>query len=333
MFTMNQPTELFATEAEQAAYRVVAEIDKIRVGHSFFEGALNGINECLKGSVFAREPMNCMLLGNGGVGKTSVAEMVKASMKPEIIRENDLETKTVPAFYASFKSATSLNSLLVEMLTMLGDPHPNVGTVDAKAYRFYKLLIQCRTKIIFLDELHDIEGFKSRNYSAMQKFIKVLKAISNERGPVTCLMGILECHDLFKGDQEMSRRFKRQIFLRELTPGTAAVPGLLQNFVSDVYDDVIKFTEIKSFPSLSYSSALQIYTATGGSPDYIMTLIKESVLHAMLNNRLNVEVGDYANTWAKGLLNGADLGKKIRVGFNPFLASQVKLASMFREGL
>lgn len=333
MNTNTQTIEIFASQSEQRAYEVVAEIDKIRVGHPFYEGALSGINECLKASVFSREPVNCMLLGKGGVGKTSMAEMIKASMKPEIIRENDLETKTVPAFYASFKSATSLNSLLVDMLTKLGDPYPTSGTVDVKAHRFYKLLIQCRTKIIFLDELHDIEGFKARNYPAMQKFIKVLKAISNERGPVTCLMGIPECHDLFRGDQEMSRRFKRQVFLRELSPGTEGEPGLLQNFVSDVYDAVIESTEIKGFPSLSYSLALQIYTATGGSPDYIMTLIKESVLHAMLNGRANVEIGDYANTWANGLLNGADLGKKIKVGFNPFLANQAKLASMFREGL
>lgn len=333
MKSNKQSIEIFCDQSEQRAYEVVAEIDKIRVGHPFFEGALNSINECLKASVFSREPVNCMLLGKGGVGKTSLAEMIKASMKPEIIRENDLETKTVPAFYASFRSSTSLNSLLTDMLSKLGDPHPTIGTVDAKAFRFYKLLVQCRTKIIFLDELHDIEGFNSNNYSAMQKFIKVLKAISNERGPVTCLMGSPECHDLFRGDQEMSRRFKRQIFLRELTPGTEAAPGLLQNFVSDVYDVVIESTEIKGFPCLSYSSALQIYTATGGSPDYIMTLIKESVLHAMLENRLNVEVGDYAHTWANGRLNGADLGRKIRVGFNPFLAAQVQLASLFREGM
>lgn len=328
-----QTNEIFSDKTEQRAYEVVAEIDKIRVGHPFYEGALNSINECLKASAFSREPVNCMLMGNGGVGKTSLAEMIKASMKPEVIREGDMEISTVPAFYASFRSSTSLNSLLTDMLSKLGDPHPTVGKLDDKAFRFYKLLIQCRTKIIFLDELHDIEGFNSNNRSAMQKFFKVLKAICNERGPVTCLMGIPECHDIFSGDQEMSRRFKRQIFLRELTPGTEAEPGLLQNFVRDVYDAVVESTEIKGFPSLSYSNALQIYTATGGSPDYIMTLIKESVLHAMLNGRVHVEIGDYANTWSNGLLNGADLGKKIRVGFNPFLADQTRLARMFREGL
>lgn len=332
MKTNTQSIEVFSSQSEQRAYEVLAQIDKIRVGHPLYEGALSSVNECLKASVFSREPVNCMLLGNGGMGKTSLAEMIKASMKPEVIREGDMEISTVPAFYASFRSSTSLNSLLTDMLSKLGDPHPTVGKLDDKAFRFYKMLIQCRTKIIFLDELHDIEGF-GRSYTAMQKFIKVLKTISNERGPVTCLMGILECHDIFKGDSEMSRRFKRQIFLRELAPGTEAVPGMLQNFVSDVYDAIIESTEIKGFPSLSYSSALQIYTATGGSPDYIMTLIKESVLHAMLNGRANVEIGDYANTWANGLLNGADLGKKIKVGFNPFLANQVKLASMFREGL
>ncbi len=332
MKTNTQSNEVFSSQSEQQAYEVVAEIDKIRVGHQFYNGALNDINDCLKASAFSREPVNCMLLGNGGMGKTSVAEMIMSTMKPKIIRENDMETITVPAFYASFKSSTSLKSLLTEMLGKLGDPHPTIGDEVDKAQRFYTLLVQCHTRIIFLDELHDIEGFKNYNYRAMQKFIKVLKTISNVRGPVTCVMGIPECHDIFKGDQEMSRRFKRQIILHKLRPGTEAAPGMLKNFVSDVYEAIIESTEIKGFPSLSYSSVLQIYTATGGSPDYIMTLIKESTLHAMLNGRVHVEIGDYANTWANGLLNGADLGKKIQVGFNPFLAEQARLASMFREG-
>ncbi|MHB1115582.1 TniB family NTP-binding protein [Sideroxydans sp.] len=333
MSTNTQPLELFTSQSEQQAYEVVAKIDKIRVGHPFFEGALNRINECLKASVFSVEPVNCMLLGDGGMGKTSVANTILKSMKPEVIREDDLETITVPAFYASFKSSTSLDLLLTDMLSKLGDPHPNIGKETDKASRFYKLLIQCRTKIIFLDELHDIEGFDARKKKVMKKFFKVMKSISNTRGPVTCLMGIPECHDIFRGDKEMSRRFKRQAIMRELAPGTEGNPGMLQNFVSDVYGKIIESTEIKGFPTLSYASALQIYTATGGSPDYIMTLIKESVLHAMLNNRLTVEIGDFAKTWDAGLLNGSFLGTKIVVGFNPFLAKQEKLAKLFRGGV
>ena len=56
-------------------------------------------------------------VGEGGMGKTSVANMIVQSMKPEVIVEDDLEIRTIPAFYTSFRSSKSLDALTADMFT------------------------------------------------------------------------------------------------------------------------------------------------------------------------------------------------------------------------
>ncbi len=326
MLNKEDANKIFETDAEQVAYQAVAAIDEIRVGHEFFDGAISGIEECIKASAYAREPINCMLLGEGGMGKTSVARQIVQSMKPEVIKENDMETKTVPAFYTSFRSATSLDALTADMLKKLGDGKPESGKPEDKATRVLELLIHCKTKIIFIDELHDLDGFEKRNYAAMQKLLKWVKAITNGGGPITCLMGIESCHDLFEHDPEMARRFKRKFFLRRLMPGTKEQPGLLPGFLEDVYAEVMESTPLTSFPAMTDHSVLQVWAATGGSLDFIMTLVKEAALLVMRANRTNIEIGDFAEVWDSGVLDDSSVFK-----FNPFLAAPSLLYTAIRE--
>lgn len=326
MLNIDDAARVFDSDSERKAYQAVAEIGKIRVGHFFFEGAIRGIGECIKASAYDREPVNCMLLGQGGMGKTSVAQLIIRSMKPETITEDDLKIRTVPAFYTSFRSGASLDALTTDMLRKLGDPASSSGKVLDKASRVLELLIRCRTKIIFIDELHDLDDFKKVSGEARPKLLKWVKAITNGGGPVTCLMGLESCHNLFEGDTEMGRRFKKKSFLRPLMPGTGEAPGLLEGFLTDLYREIVETTSVTSFPDASYLSVLQVWAATGGSLDFTMTLIKEAALRAMLDNRMAVEVRDFAAVWDTGVLDEASVMK-----FNPFLASHAQLATAIRE--
>lgn len=323
----NAVAEFFASDKEKAAYETVGLIDKIRVGHNHFDGAIKNIRACIKQSVFSQEASNCMLLGEGGMGKTSISEIFKATMKKEVVIENDLEISTVPTFYTSFKSSRTLDALTTDMLKKLNDPHPDVGTVAEKAARARDLLKRCHTAIVFIDELHDLEGFEKRDVAKMKVFIKWIKELCNERGPVICLMGITSCYDIFKDDPEMARRFKRKFLLKPLTAGTEGEPGLLHSFVNDICREIVTRTSIQSFPSMSdYLSVLRIFVATGGSPDFVMTLIKEAVLRVLLEGRNIVELDDFALVWKSGLLDDASI-----ITTNPFHATHAQIAAAIRR--
>lgn len=327
MIENKKAVEFFENEAERKAYEAIGIIEKIRVGHKGFDDAINGIKERIKESVYSREPSNCMLLGEGGMGKTSVANMLMALMKKEVVIENDMEISTVPAFYTSFKSARNLNALTADILMQLGDPYPMAGKLGDKASRVIKLLKQCRTIIVFIDELHDLKNLSKRDSKERGQFIKWIKEICNECGPLICLMGINSCEDIFDGNDEMNRRFKHKYFLRPLGPGIDGDPGELKAFLEDVCGEIVNRTPVKSLPPVGvYLNVLRVYVATGGSPDFVMTLLKKAVLRTMLEGREVVTIEDFAEVWKSGCL---DSQSKIRS--NPFLATQAHIASEIRR--
>lgn len=318
---------IFDSDEQRETYEAIGKIDKLRVSHPLYTQAVSGINGCIKASVFSREPVNCMLLGEGGAGKTSVAMQIVKSMPPRVVKEDDLEISTVPAFYTSFKSARSLDALTTDMLKKLGDPCPDIGKPGDKASRVLKLLNACRTRILFIDELHTLDGFDARNKVKMRDLLKWIKDITNECGPVVCLMGLEECKDIFDGDTEMSRRFKSKFMLRPLSVGTKQTPGLLLRFMTEICRSIMASAPVNSFPPVGeYENALQIWVATRGSPDFIMSLVKEAVLRALLAGRQEVMIEDFASVWDSGLLNSVSLVK-----FNPFKANQTQIVAAIRK--
>lgn len=323
MFDLANIEKLFETEKESDAYRTIGKLDRLLVAHASFADAWSGVNGCIMASTFSREAANCMLLGNGGAGKTSLAMRMVNSMPPLIIKDNNLEISTVPAFYTSFKSTKTLDALTSDILKKLGDFNPNSGRLGDKAARVLKQLKMCRTKIIFIDELHDLDDFENNAH----KLIKWVKEITNECGPVVCLMGLERCKTIFDGDTEMSRRFKRKFILRPLTVGTKEEPGHLPGFMTAICRAIVSATTIRSFPALNaYENALKIWSSTGGSPDYIMTLLKEGVLRALLANRHEVTMEDFSNVWDGGVLDATSIVK-----FNPFRASLTQLITGIRK--
>lgn len=330
MLNIDEMNIVFESDEEIEAYASAKEINKIRIGHEGFMNAMEGIRNCMKSSVHEREPMNCMLLGDGGMGKTSLANVLMKIIKPETVIENDFEIQTVPAFYTSFKSSRTLDALTTNILTKLNDPHPNSGKTSDKSARVLQLLKKCRTKIMFVDELHDLDGFEERDMRNMRKmkaFFKWLKEISNECGPMICLMGVRHCYDIFDGDPEMARRFKKKYFLDQLTPGTRSNPGQIQGFLADVRNEIVNRTSVKSIPCMDdYLMSLRVFCATSGNPDFIMTLFKDAVRSALLNGRTAIDINDFSKVWESGTLNASSVIK-----INPFLASENQIASALRK--
>ncbi len=329
MLPLDSYNHLFKSEAEMLAYKSAIDINKIYVGHPSFMDSLNGIQHCMKATVFEREPMNCMLLADGGFGKTTLANYIIDEMHPETIIENNLEIRTVPAFYTSFKNIKTLDAIAADMLRKLNDPYPTKGKTSDKAERIFNLLKTCKTIIMFIDELHDLDGFESEDKSKLKEFFKWLKTLSNECGPMICVMGKKACDNIFLGDLEMERRFKNQYFLERLSPGTRNRPGYLGDFLESVVEEIKKRTLIKNFPLMSdYLMVLRVYMATGGSPEYIMTMFKAVVRNVILEGKESAKLEDFAMVWASSTLNAGSIMKS-----NPFLASENQIAAELRKKL
>ena len=227
----------------------------------------------------------------------------------------------------------SLDALVTDVLRKLGDPRPMSGKTPDKGDRAVELMLSCRTQIILIDELHDLEGFEEKDFEAMRPFLKWIKGIANSRGgPAVCLMGIETCKDLFEPEQslEMARRFKKKFLLRRLDVGTKAKPGTLPSFLNRVCDGILQTTTVRSLPPLgNYENAVRVWACTSGNPEYVMTLIKEAVRNAVIANRHEVTGTDLADAWDKGVFHRVAVTQ-----FNPFKATLEQIiAAVKRKAL
>lgn len=321
--------EMFCSTAQMEANEINGQIDKVVIQHESFKVAYRGVMECITESRCSREPVNCMLLGDGGTGKTTIASVIEKSFQREVVREGDLEINTVPILNTSFKSMRSVDALVTDVLHKLGDPHPRSGKTPDKGERAVALMKACRTLIIIIDELHDLQGFEEGDLDTMRPFLKWIKAVTNSGGPAVCLAGVEACKTIFHNETslEMSRRFKRQFILRALSLGTASKPGTLPTFLRNVCDGILKKTCLKSFPPLErYEYALKVWASTSGNTEFIMTMIKLAAKHAILAKRLEVTIDDFAEAWETGFFHQVTTIKT-----NPFKATAAAITNEMRK--
>lgn len=307
----------------------IAQIEKIVISHTRLAHAISGIVGCVERTQAFKEPAGCLLLAEGGMGKTTICNALVARM-PTINRETHKIHKTIiPAFYASIPPVTRLDLVVSELLMHLHDPSPFVGSLGDKTTRFKKLLGDCETQLILLDEFHEIYNSEKTTKKTRGEVIGWLKAIVNNFKVCICLVGKPDFQkDLIIG-KEMARRFMFKFSLAPLLPGGEENLGELGGYLVALGDQVKHRLEIDSIPNFAnLFLSQQIYSATGGSPAFIAALFRESLMHAFKSERNSLTIEDFSAIWDAGEMDNASLVRE-----NPFKMSPGFLAAHLRSAI
>lgn len=295
-------------------YEIVGKIDEIIVCYPDWQKALKGIRECVAKTPHYRESVNSLLLANAGAGKTTICNIISAEMPPYHRQDEDGLRRIVPAFYCEIPCPTTIKSLASAMLQKLADPNPNAGSSVSMTRRLIKLLKSCETRVVLFDELHNIFDLTRKSKTLNLKVVGWLKNLINETSASYCLVGTNVFEPLLRQDKELSRRFKYTFNLNYLTHASARVPGTLKPFLHEACKQIKVLTKIEGLNYLTTETGLiQIYAATQGNPSFIMDLIKEAVLLALLRDDTNVTVQDFEKVVNSGITSQCQL-----IPENPF---------------
>ena len=305
----------------------VAPLQNVVVRHPYLDLAYQGIQECVARTAVLNEPVGCLLLGQGGLGKTTICKALLKSMPQAVQHDATAVRSIVPAFYAQVPSPATVKSLAAKLLAKLNDPSPLSGTVPQLTDRLCKLLRNCETKLVLLDEFHHLIDVGARSTRVNTTVCNWVKSLVNETGVSFCLVGLPTFASIFTMDTQLARRFPMTFELPSLVPGTRDKPGFLERFLGTVSARALEVVRLDGFPKMEeHLFANQIYAATQGIPAFVMKLVRESILAGLASGSNEVTVDDFASAWDGGICRHSSLSN-----VNPFRLEEAALFRRLRE--
>lgn len=308
-------------------YEKINRLDKVIITYPSMTTAYEGLLDCITMSDTSKEPTGALLIGSGGMGKTSICNMIVKRFSTYVVKDELSTTNVRPAFYSSVPSPSTIKSLAANLLESLGDPFPKKGSAHVLTGRLYKLLKQCQTKVILLDEFHHLLLEGSVNEKRTHKICNWLKSLINNTGVMVCLIGTPSCEALVNFDSQMSRRFMHRHRLSPLDIGTSEEPGPLGGFLralSQKYAQELNLDGIIDFHKPLHIQ--QMRAATAGNPAFISALLKKAIYTTLTSGRAAVDQEDFATAFDSGITFPiAELHE------NPFRLSPQRLAIALGE--
>ena len=304
----------------------IAKIDKVVIRHPSFDRAMQGIEECLIRSKAYSEPIGCLLSGDGGYGKTTLCKVIMQKMPIRTINDGLYEKTIIPAFYCSVPSPSTIKSIAAALLAQLNDPSPLAGTTAHMTKRLCHLLKECETKLIFLDEFHHLFNTQTSSKKINTDVCNWIKSLVNSTSICICLVGLLDFTSFLSIDTQLSRRFPLHFKLTPLTAGTKDEGGNLEPFLTELFNKTHHKLEIRfTIDPTNTHTTHQLYLATKGNPAFLMSLIKESMVVALRQNRAIITIDDFNSAWETGITAKSSITKE-----NPFKMSPGILAKFLR---
>lgn len=183
----------------------VVALNKVVIEHPRMSRAIKRIDKCRQMSKSAREPECMLVIGQSGVGKTTIKDHYLSKNPPKETKNGTI----VPVLAVTTPVLAKMDTIAAAILASLGDPMPYEGKLEAKTKRLYALLKRCRVELIFLDEFHHlIDRDKAKVLRNVSDWLK--NFISETKIPVV-LMGLPSCQQIIDSNEQLRRRFSSQL--------------------------------------------------------------------------------------------------------------------------
>lgn len=244
-------------------------IERVYVKHPYAKKVLKQIDYCRTHSKMAAEPDGMLITGAQGMGKTTLwkryaRRFPRTSMEGGVI---------VPVLSVGIHAPATPKSLVTVLLSALGDPASERGSIAAQTLRLYRYLEKCRTELLILDEF---QHFIDRDSSKILKTISDwLKMLMNEAKLPIVLIGMPVSVRVLdaKGNEQLKRRFSMRESLKPFAWTEDDRDLTFRKFLK-MLDAQLPL--IESSHLADKETAFRIHCATGGEMYRIMNLVRQA---------------------------------------------------------
>lgn len=245
------------------------------------------VEHCHQHSRIAAEPECLLITGQQGAGKTTL----RRSYARRYLRQATREGIAVPVLDAAIPVPATIKHLVTELLSSLGDPVPDKGTIVTQTRRLKRLIGECGVELIVLDEF---QHFIDRDSNVILVTVSNwLKDLLNETGVPMVLIGMPYSDVILHANAQLERRFAMRVSLDPFGWKTAERQLEFRMFLH-LLDEKLPFPRRSGLADPEM--ALRIFCATEGTTGYVMKLIRRAAVLAIDEKRECLEMEGLA--WA-----------------------------------
>jgi energy-coupling factor transporter ATP-binding protein EcfA2 len=264
----NPPKSTEDTNEEK--YESVAAVRETLIEHPAFASGIRAIRRCHRMGRFGLEEPGCLLItGVSGSGKSTLRKEY-AKYHPRY--EADDGT-IIPVLHLELPARPTIKNVAERILLALGDPLFARGTAVAMTERIVTLFKNCRLELVILDEFqHFIDHTSEKVETTVADWLKSL--VNTTKVPFV-LMGLRRCRRILNGNEQLRRRFSRQISLEPFGIADKRSKRIFDGLLRTIFGSL----PVPCVPDLTGGGDYieQMHYATFGLIGYVMTLITASV--------------------------------------------------------
>ncbi|MFM0498922.1 TniB family NTP-binding protein [Paraburkholderia caffeinilytica] len=251
-------------------YESVASVRETLIEHPAFALGISAVRRCHRMGRFGLEEPGCLLItGVSGSGKSTLR---KEYAKHYPRRETDDGT-VIPVLHLELPAQPTIKNVAERILIALGDPLFARGSAETMTARIVTLFRNCRVELVILDEFqHFIDNSSEKIETKVADWLKHLVNVT--RVPFV-LMGLRRCRRILQGNEQLRRRFSRQISLEPFGIADKRSRRIFDTLLRTIFGSL----PVTCVPELTSDGdhIEHIHYATYGLMGYVMTLITASV--------------------------------------------------------
>ncbi|MGO9015589.1 MAG: TniB family NTP-binding protein [Dissulfurispiraceae bacterium] len=269
---MGKPLEVKKDFGAMTMKERVNLIEHIFISHPQLKNIVKKIDECHQDSKVSIEPKCLFITGRPGCGKTTIARFYESRYP----RRATVGGAEIPVLSSTIFSPATVKGMATGLLYSLGDPIADKGTITSQTIRLYKMIKDCKTEVIVLDEFQHLIDKDSNK--VLQVAADWLKNLLNNTAVPMVLIGMPSSVKILDANEQLRRRFLNRMCLNPFGWNT---PREQRDFIT-----LLKFIEkalpLKEISGLySYETAFRLYCASRGVISNLMKIVRKAAILAI----------------------------------------------------